>query len=55
MDDWMLTVLGMIGVFTAGLIWMLHLDREQMRIEGKVRAMREEISALRERLREVER
>ncbi len=51
MDDWMLTVIGMTGVFIAGLIWMIHLDREQMRIEGKVRAMREEINALRERLR----
>ena len=51
MDDWQLIVVGMTGVFISGVVWMIHLDRELGRLEGRIRAMREEINALRERLR----
>lgn len=51
MDDWQMMILGLAGVFTAGVIWMIHLDRELGRLEGRIKSMREEINALRERLR----
>lgn len=60
-DDWMLTVIGMIGIFVAILVYILKTWREIARVEGRVDSLREDIrlirsenESLRIRLKEVE-
>lgn len=61
MDDWILTVIGMVGILVAILAYILKTWREIARLEGRceslkedIRLMRDECESLRIRLKAVE-
>lgn len=61
MDDWILTVIGMVGILVAILAYILKTWREIARLEGRceslkedIRLMRDECESVRIRLKAVE-
>ncbi len=61
MDDWILTVIGMVGILVAILAYILKTWREIARLEGRCESLKEDIRLLRDecesvriRIKEVE-